>query len=67
MVESTDFRNGGQCLWSRTAWSHLWSGSAVRLLTNDMEEEDGEDGGPMGLSTARTVRGEGGLERPVPQ
>ena len=59
MVESTDFRKGGQCLWSRTAWSHWWSGWAVRLLTDDMEE-DGDDGGLVGLSTARTVRGEGG-------
>ena len=46
-------------MWSRTAWSHLWSGWAVWLLTDDMEE-DGDDGGLVGFSTARTVHGEEG-------
>ena len=57
--ESTDVRNGGQCLWSSTGWSQLWSGWAVRLLTDDMDE-DGEGGELVGFGTATIVRGEGG-------
>ena len=39
----------------------MWSGCAVRLFTDDIEE-DGEEGGLVGFSAARTVRGEGGAE-----
>ena len=47
-------------MWSRMAWSHWWSGWAVRLLTDLVVDDGGEDGwGGIGTAT-RMVRGEGG-------
>ena len=49
-------------MWSRTAWSHWWSGWAMPLLIDVNEDEVGEEGWGWGdLSTdMRMVMGMGG-------